>query len=57
MTLHDFRGPRLVPLQVSAVLVNAEELVRLIVSAALAEVPELERVNVCLAAWPTFSVP
>lgn len=52
-TVHDFRGPRLVPVQRSAVLVNpAPEAVR----AAEAEPPEFLSVNVCDFA-PEASVP
>jgi hypothetical protein len=47
VTLQDFFGPRLVPLQVSAVLVNAADPVNAIVSALVPEPPEFVSVNVC----------
>jgi len=50
VTLHDFFGPRLVPVQVSAVILNAAagvpaDGVSVIFSAEVAEPPELLSVN------------
>ena len=45
VTLHDLFGPRLVPVQLSAVLVKAPEPASVIFSTAVAESPKLVRVN------------
>jgi len=50
------RGPRLVPVHESAVLVNAEP-VTVMVSAEVAEPAELVRVNVTESVRPTVCVP
>jgi len=57
VTVQVFLGPRLVPVQVSAVLANAEAPGRVIFSAELAALPELARVKVLAAAWPAARVP
>ena len=49
VTLHDLAGPRLVPVQVSMVLVNVEEPDIPIFSAEVVALPELRRVK----AWFT----
>jgi len=55
-TGREVNGLSLAPVQVSPILVNAEEPVRVILSAALAAVPELVSVNVWDAVWPGFKV-
>ena len=57
VTLHDLFGFSFVPSQVSPVLVNAEEPVRVIFSAEVAVPPELIRVNAWDTVWPGFRVP
>lgn len=56
MTPHDFFGRSRTVVQVSAVLVNADEPVKVIFSAGVAAPPELVRVNVWDALWPTVIV-
>jgi hypothetical protein len=51
VTMHDFFGPRLVPVHVSAVFENTDP-VKEIVSADEAPAPELVNVNVCDAVLP-----
>lgn len=55
VTVQVLRGPRLVPVQVSAVLVNAPAPVRVIFSAEVAVPPVL--VKVVAAVWPPVRVP
>jgi hypothetical protein len=57
VTLHDLFAFTLAPLQVSPILVNAEEPARVILSAEVAMLPELVSVNVWDAVWPAFRVP
>jgi hypothetical protein len=57
VTVHDFSGPRLVAVQLSAVMVNAAEPDNATVSTALADPPELASVNVCDAVWPSVTCP
>src|SRR5579859_7008328 len=47
VTVHDLPGPRLVPVQVSAVTVNSADPGSVTFSAPLAVRPELASVNVC----------
>jgi hypothetical protein len=56
VTLHDFFELRLIPLQVSTVLVNADEPARVTVSVPLA-LPEFVRVSAWDTFWPAFTVP
>jgi len=57
VTVQVLPGPRLVPVQVSAVLANAAGPVRVMVSAEVAEPPELASVKVLAAVWPPAGVP
>jgi hypothetical protein len=57
VTLHVFFGPRLVPVQVSAVLMNAEEPGTVIFSAEVPVLPELVRLNALDTVWRACSVP
>ena len=57
VTLHDLRGPRAVPVQASAVIVNSVVLPSETLSAPVAAPPEFLSVNVCDAAWPTLTAP
>jgi hypothetical protein len=57
VTFHDFRGPTLVAVQVSAVFVYAADPDSATVSAAVALPPELVSVNVCDTLWSTLTVP
>jgi hypothetical protein len=52
VTVQALPGPRLVPVHVSAVVVNAAEPARVTVSAELPDPPELVSVNVVATAWP-----
>jgi hypothetical protein len=52
VTLHDFCGPRLAAVHVSAVVENADAPVSDTVSAPVAAPPELVSVNVCDAVVP-----
>ena len=47
MTLHDLRGPRAVPVQASAVIVNSVALPSETLSMPVADPPELVSANVC----------
>jgi hypothetical protein len=58
VTVHDFLGPRLVPVQPSRVMANPAGGATVILSAALADPPELASVNTCGAdVTPGASVP
>jgi len=57
VTLHVFFGPRLVPVQVSAVLMNAEEPDRVIFSAEVSVLPELVRLTALDTVWPACNEP
>jgi hypothetical protein len=57
VTLHDVFAFSFAPLQVSPILVNADEPVRVTFSAALAAPPELASVNVWDTVWPAVKVP
>jgi hypothetical protein len=54
--VQDLCGPRLVPVQASAVMPNAAEPAVVIFSAALAEPPELVRVNTWNTLCPALGV-
>src|SRR5215468_3951658 len=56
VTLHDFFEPRLIPVQVSAVLVNADDPAKVTPSIPLT-LPEFVRVNTWDTFWPAFTVP
>src|SRR6516225_9665151 len=57
VTVHDVPGPRLVAVQVSAVMVNAADPDSVTVTARLALPPVLASVTVWAAAWPTVTCP
>jgi hypothetical protein len=56
MTLHDFFGPRLMPVHASAVFEKADEPVTEIFSADVALVPELVTLNACDALLPAAAL-
>jgi hypothetical protein len=55
--VHDLPGPRLVPVHVSAVMVNAADPASATFSAPVADPPELASVNACEAGCPTATCP
>jgi len=57
VTVHDVLGPRLVAVQVSAVMVNAADSDSVTVSVRLAWPPVLASVNVWAAVWPAVTCP
>jgi hypothetical protein len=57
VTIHDFLGPKLVPVQASDVTVNVPGPDSDTISAADAEPPVLVSVNVCIVTSPTPTVP
>ena len=57
VTLHDLPGPRAVPVQASAVIVNVAEPESEALSMPVAEPPELVSTNVCESAWLMSTAP
>jgi len=57
VTLHDFFGASLTPVQASLVLVNAGEPFSVTASAEVDPLPELVSVNAWDTVWPALSVP
>jgi hypothetical protein len=57
MTVHDLPRFNLVPVHVSAVIVNSADPVMVTVSTRLADLPELAKVNVCDVVCPVATCP
>src|SRR5215471_16508630 len=57
VTVHDLPGPRLVPVQVSAVIVNAGGPDSATLTAPAADPPVLASVNICDAVCPVVTAP